>query len=151
MDASQWLDWLEGQWRISRRVESENATLHGSATFSRIADDVLDYAEKGLLTLHNGQTIRASRRYTFLARGESVVIEFADGPDLGKPFVELLFNPSTAGVLRAADTHYCGEDTYSVTFQMSLPDAYETDIAVSGPSKSYRAITRYRRIYPSGS
>lgn len=145
MGVSQLLDQFEGRWQLSRSIEQEHATMRGSATFSRAENDVLLYHEEGLLTLHNGQTVRCTRRYKFLAQGESLVIRFNDGPDDGKIFVELAFSGGTAGVLTAADKHYCGKDIYSVVYRLNLPDSYETDVSVSGPNKDYRAVTRYTR------
>ncbi|OZI44249.1 DUF6314 family protein [Bordetella genomosp. 4] len=145
MGVSQLLDQFEGHWQLSRSIEQEHATMRGNATFSRVENDVLLYHEEGLLTLHNGHTVRCTRRYKFLAQGESLAILFNDGPDEGKTFVELAFSGEITGVLTAADKHYCGKDIYSVVYRLSLPDAYETDICVSGPNKDYRAVTRYTR------
>lgn len=145
MGVSQLLDQFEGCWQLSRRIEQEHATMRGSATFSRAENDVLLYHEEGLLTLHNGQTVRCTRRYKFLAQGESLVIRFNDGPDDGKIFVELAFSGGATGILTAADKHYCGKDIYSVVYRLNLPDSYETDVRVSGPNKDYRAVTRYTR------
>lgn len=145
MGVSHLLDQFEGHWQLSRRIEQEQATMQGTATFSRVENDILLYHEEGVLTLHNGQAIRCTRRYKFLAQGESLVILFNDGPDDGKTFVELAFSGGPTGVLTAVDKHYCDKDIYSVVYRLSLPDSYETDIRVSGPNKDYRAVTRYTR------
>src|SRR5690606_24254370 len=136
---------FEGRWQLSRCIEQEGATMLGAATFARTADGGLLYEEAGLLTLRDGQTLRCTRRYRFVARGESLVILFNDGPDAGKPFVELVFADTTPGVLIAADKHFCGRDIYAVEYRLQLPASYETDVLVAGPNKRYRAVTQYAK------
>lgn len=146
MNVSDLLDMLEGAWRLSRSIEAEGAVMQGRAQFSRLAQDALLYREEGVLTLHNGQTVRCTRSYRFLAQGESLQIVFNDAPDAGKPFVTLRFSDAPSGVLIANDEHLCVADTYSVRYCLRLPAGYETDISVSGPQKKYRAVTRYSKI-----
>ena len=143
---SQLLDHLEGHWQLSRSIEEEGAAMQGSARFVRVADDELLYDEEGMLTLSNGQVIRCTRRYRFIASGERLRVLFNDGLDVGKLFVELTFGDETPGMLAAEDKHYCGQDIYSVVYRLSLPASYETDVFVTGPKKHYRALTRYTKI-----
>jgi len=147
---SQLLDQFEGQWQLSRSIAEEGATMRGSARFVRVTDGGLLYDEEGVLTLGNGQSIRCTRRYKFLADGERLTILFNDGQDAGKPFVELKFGDEASGLLTAADKHYCGQDVYSVVYRLSLPVSYETDVSVAGPKKHYRALTRYTKMATMG-
>lgn len=143
---SQLLDHFEGQWQLSRSIAEEGATMRGSARFVRAADGGLLYDEEGMLMLGNGQSIRCTRRYKFLADGEKLTILFNDGQDAGKPFVELKFGDEASGILTAVDKHYCGQDVYSVAYRLNLPVSYETDVSVAGPKKHYRALTRYTKV-----
>lgn len=146
MDISLLLDRFEGRWRLERHIEQEGAAMQGVATFSRAGEDRLLYDEAGQLTLRDGQIIRCTRRYQFVARGETLVILFNDGPDAGKTFVALACGDDGPDVLTAADPHLCGQDSYTVVYRLGLPHAYETDILVAGPHKNYRAVSRYTRL-----
>lgn len=139
------LEMFEGEWDLSRRIDEENAVMIGHARFTREGSDVLRYREEGLLTLRNGQTIRCSRRYRFVAYPDSLLIEFDDGPDQGKKFVEIRFTGNPDGLMMGLDDHHCGQDLYTVEYRLSPPGCYETHVTVSGPQKAYRAVTRYQK------
>ena len=138
-------DAFVGTWHLSRRIEGEDASMEGRAVFTCESDGSLLYREDGVLTLHNGQCIKSTRRYRFVFGHESLQILFNDGPDHGTLFVELSFAAGQDGIMTATDDHYCGKDIYAVQYRLNFPTAYETDVRVSGPKKHYRALTRYAR------
>lgn len=143
--AAEILELLSGHWRIDRKIIGEGATLSGDADFAKAADGALAYSEKGVLVLANGQELQAFRKYTYRADSAGLIVEFADGPDKGKTFVELSFVATTGNALEARDVHQCGADTYTAHYILDLPDRFQTDIVVSGPRKDYRTISTYSR------
>jgi hypothetical protein len=140
------LDGLAGRWAIEREVEGPGATLRGAASLLPDGPGALLYKETGRLTLPDGRSLEAYRSYRYRFVAGAVEIDFDDGPDRGRLFVRLVFGPLTAGRAEASAVHYCGADAYHVHYRLNLPAAFETDIAVSGPSKAYRAVSRYRRL-----
>jgi Family of unknown function (DUF6314) len=140
------LDGLAGRWAIERLFEGPGATLRGAASLLPDGPGALLYKETGQLTLPDGRTLEAYRSYRYRVVADAIEIDFGDGPDKGRLFVKLVFGQGTAGWAEASAVHYCGADVYGVHYRLNLPAAFETDIAVSGPSKAYRAVSRYRRL-----
>ncbi|WP_246731784.1 DUF6314 family protein [Methylocapsa sp. S129] len=137
---------LAGRWAIARIFEGAGATLEGVASFLPDGPGALLYRESGQLTLADGRALQAARSYRYRFLAGAVAIDFADGSDKGRLFVRLAFGPSATAQAEASAIHHCGADVYRVLYRLSLPSAFETDIAVSGPNKAYRAISRYRRL-----
>ena len=137
---------LAGRWTIDRLFEGQSATLQGAASFLPDGPGALAYSEAGRLTLSDGRALQATRSYRYRFVADAVEIDFADGPDKGRLFVLLAFGPLAAGQAEASAVHHCGADAYHVRYRLNLPSAFETDIAVSGPNKAYRALSRYTRL-----
>lgn len=136
---------LVGRWTFDRVIAAEGASMIGEASFTPEPDGRVLYQERGVLTLRDGRTGDAHRRYRFGREGDAVVIDFADGFDAGRRFVSLRFAPDASGWLTARALHPCGPDMYDVLYRLDPPDAYETDVVLKGPRKDYRIVTRFRR------
>lgn len=138
------LQHLHGAWTLSRDIRPEGAHLHGEAVFAPSGEGALAYRESGILKLADGGEFSASRQYLYRPHGDSVVVEFADGPDVRKHFLSLRFSPTDDG-LKASDVHSCGHDSYGATYTILGPAAFEVVIKVQGPAKAYELISRYSR------
>jgi Family of unknown function (DUF6314) len=138
-------DGLAGRWAITRIIEGEGAEAVGVASLRPDGDGALAYRETCQLTLPDGRVVEAYRNYRYRFVDESIDIHFDDGPDQGPLFVRLAFARSPGGQAEASDIHHCGDDIYRVLFRLDLPSLFETEIAVSGPRKNYRAVSRYER------
>ena len=140
------LDGLTGRWAIARIIEGEGARAVGVASLRPDGPRVLAYRETCELTLSDGRVFAAYRNYRYRFDGDSTEVHFDDGPDQGRLFVRLAFGPSPGRQAEAFDIHHCGDDIYRVLFRLNLPSSFETEIAVSGPRKKYRAVSRYERL-----
>lgn len=129
---------------LRRDIRPGVAQLHGEAVFTPAGEGALAYRESGILTLADGGEFSAYRQYLYRSSGDSVVVEFADGPDIGKQFLSLRFS-RTDSVLEASDVHICGNDTYRATYRILGPVAFEVIITVHGPAKAYELVSRYSR------
>lgn len=135
---------LRGAWILRRDIRPAVAHLCGNAVFAPAGEGALAYRERGILTLADGGEFSANRQYRYRLIEERIVVEFADGPDIGKQFLSLRFSP-TDSVLEASDVHICGDDTYRATYRILGPAAFEVLIMVQGPAKAYELVSRYCR------
>jgi hypothetical protein len=126
VSGSQLLGALLGSWSLNREIAAEGARMTGRAVFAEEPGGSVLYREEGMLTLGTGTTINAHRQYRFREADGALLIDFADGADHGRRFVTLRF--SGEGLLVAHDVHPCGPDWYDVTYRLSLPHSFETDI-----------------------
>jgi hypothetical protein len=140
------LDGLAGRWAIARVIEGEGAQAVGVASLRPDGVGALAYRETCQLTLSDGRVVQTYRNYRYRFVGEWIEIHFDDGPDQGRLFVRLAFAQSPGRQTEAFDIHHCGDDIYRVLFRLNLPYLFETEIAVSGPRKNYRAVSRYQRV-----
>jgi len=140
---------FEGAWEIERQI-SGKGTYAGTATFVRTGADSMDYAEKGVITLNNGEVLSGERRYTYRLHEDRIELLFADGPNVGNHFVDILFpsDPSAAWPICSGDTHYCLKDTYKAMFCFEHEDEFNITYTVCGPAKDYVSQSVYRRIRP---
>lgn len=138
------LQHLRGAWTLRRDIQPGGARLYGDAVFAPSGEGALAYRESGILTLADGGEFSAYRQYLYRSSGDSVVVEFADGPDVGRQFLSLRFSP-TDGVLEASDVHACRDDAYHATYRILGPAAFEVVITVQGPAKAYELVSRYSR------
>ena len=141
---------LGGTWAIEREIRPKG-TYSGTATFLRTGADSMDYAEKGVLSLNNGQVLSGERLYTYRLHEDSIELLFADGPNKGKHFVDILFpsDPSAEWPICSGDTHYCLKDTYKAVFCFETEDEFNITYTVCGPAKDYVSHSVYRRIEKS--
>jgi hypothetical protein len=140
------LEGLAGRWAIARAIEGEGARAVGVASLRPDGVGTLAYRETCQLTLSDGRVVQAHRNYRYRFVGETIEIHFDEGPGQGRLFVRLVFARGVGVQEEAFDIHHCRDDSYRVLFRLDLPSSFATEIAVSGPRKNYRAVSRYSRI-----
>jgi hypothetical protein len=157
-----WFQRLVGEWRITRRIsrlagdESSvddgqariEGRLRGTVSIQREDDDTLLYSEAGTLTLRNGTTVNAVRRYRYKLDDDALLIEFADGPDSGRRFIRLdtgLHAPddgdaeNAIGGLLNEDADGAPEKTGKAALRASMSAAAAVTADVSSPMESDHA------------
>ena len=95
------LDTLRGEWALRRNVDPTGEQLIGDADFASTGESALTYRESGILRLRDGRELSASRQYRYCAVGHRVDVQFADGPNTGKLFLNLAFSRKNVSI-RAA-------------------------------------------------
>lgn len=128
---------FEGAWVLERRIlhdDGPDAKFRGSARF--IPDETgLIYEEKGLMKIDGHRPVSAQRRYLWR--------EDEDGA------IEVLFEDGRAFHRidgdAPEDSHWCDPDTYDVRYEFGHWPDWISTWKVSGPRKSYRMVSNYRR------
>jgi hypothetical protein len=140
------LEFLIGSWRVTRSLRDHRlaveGSFEGSASISDTQpdcqrDEVAHYDETGefRFSRHRGP----ARRTLIVRRADEsrVMLFFADM----RPFVDL---DLSSGAWRGM--HRCGNDLYEIATTMRSSDVFEEQWRVRGATKSYDAITTYRRV-----
>jgi len=142
---------LLGNWVIERDIRPKGR-FSGTASFLSTGDTTMDYAEEGTLTLNDGTTMIGERTHTYRLHENGIEVLFADGPNAGEHFVDILFpaDPEADWPLCSGDTHYCLKDTYKAMFCFDTEDEFSITYTVCGPEKDYVSHSVYRRIKPLG-
>ncbi|WP_337997304.1 DUF6314 family protein [Oleispirillum naphthae] len=142
---------LLGNWMIERDIRPKGS-FSGTASFLSTGDATMAYAEEGTLTLNDGATMLGERRHTYRLHEDGIEVLFADGPNTGEHFVDILFpsDPEADWPLCSGDTHYCLKDTYKAMFCFDTEDEFSITYTVCGPEKDYVSHSVYRRIKPLG-
>ncbi|SNT14478.1 hypothetical protein SAMN05421775_106177 [Jannaschia aquimarina] len=126
---------LEGAWhlvRVIRHSDGTRARFVGHAVW--LAEGpVLRCREDGVLT-QAGRTMPATRETLWRADATRLHVAFRDG----RPFHS--FEP----LARIRASHDCPPDTYRLSYDFTAFPRWIVRWDVSGPRKSYRALTRYR-------
>lgn len=138
----QLLEFLRGDWDLSRRLVDRRLGLEGRfegvARFEPDGPGSARYHEEGVLTWpgHVGRAFRTLR-----CEGSDddrvVALSFPDG----RPFHLLELRRDGFEV-----EHPCGEDRYVGRFRLLGDDAWEADWSVDGPAKRLLLAATYRRI-----
>ena len=128
---------FEGTWLLSREIvdgKGPDGRFEGEAEFVRDGGN-LNYIERG--TLHLGTaSFQAERRYLWSTLGPGeIALHFDDG----RFFHSFALNP------KAHATHNCPPDWYSVHYYFENWPVWSASWDVTGPRKSYRMNSRYRR------
>lgn len=126
---------FEGTWALNRRIEHSDGTLahfEGHAIWAPDAEGLCQ-EESGTLRIGKGTPIVAKRSY--LWRPE-LSVHFDDG----RFFHDV---PPLGG--EAA--HWCAPDQYDVIYDFALWPEFRVTWQVSGPRKSYRMDSTYRRTH----
>ncbi|MBM9595233.1 DUF6314 family protein [Roseitranquillus sediminis] len=130
------LDDFAGRWALERRIEDRRAgqvlRLEGRVTLAPTAGG-LDVAEEGRLQLPDGTSLAAVRRYRWHRAGPVIAVDFDDG----RPFHQ--FDPA---VPRALAEHFCGADSYRVTYDFTAWPRWTVTWQVGGPRKNYVSESR---------
>lgn len=140
--------YLLGRWQVRRLVRDGRAgttfSFSGEARVSplkpREGARTARYEEQGELAGPAGSG-PASRRLTIeeLADGR-LRLFLADGSF----FVDLDLRAGSSSAV-----HPCGDDCYEIETRPLGPERFEERWRVSGPEKSYEALTSYERLGPS--
>jgi hypothetical protein len=128
---------LAGEWEL-RRTMSGAGSMSGRAVFTPLRPGVLHYREDGRLELASGHVGEAYREYYYLLEHDHIHVTFADAPPGERTFLRLRPLP-VAGCAgsQAHDTHYCGRDVYTGTYDFESAGRLVVTIAVRGPEKDY--------------
>lgn len=86
--------------------------------------------------MQNGQGFETSRQTLWRQDGGGIDVTFADG----RPFHRI------TGGTRSLAFHGCPPDDYWLSYDFTLWPRWSVRWDVSGPRKSYRALTRYVRV-----
>jgi hypothetical protein len=135
---------LSGSWLLRRSVDT-GATMTGVATFARRDDGRLDYAERGQLTLTNGQILDAERHYIFEEEDCGFLVWLPKVPPRLFHRVALRCNGSS---LVGTAVHWCGDDRYTSRYEFVAAGSFVVQHAVCGPRKRYVIETLYARSLP---
>ena len=135
---------LIGAWVLDRQVEGV-AAMSGTAVFEADEPGWLAYREAGWLRLAGGQSFHAERRYLFQPRSTGFAVFFAETPP--RLFQEVGLSEER-GLLSGEAVHRCEPDLYRSRYTFRSDGTFSIHHSVSGPRKSYRVDTLYRRLDP---
>jgi hypothetical protein len=135
---------LVGSWSLRRSIDN-GAAMTGTATFIGRADGWFDYAEHGRLTLADGQSLDAVRRYVFEEADDGFAVWFVEAPP--RLFHRVVLRRAGTSLVGAA-AHCCGDDRYDSRYEFPADGSFVIDHAVRGPRKRYVMRTRYTRDPP---
>ena len=131
-----------GEWTLTRTIEDRLGPpghFTGTAVLEPDAPG-LSYTETGQLTLGDGPTFQAERRYLWRANGPLIDVVFSDH----RPFHR--FDPNMGG---EGERHYCDPDVYDVIYDFSDWPRWATTWTVTGPRKDYVMTSDFRPIATS--
>lgn len=124
---------FEGAWRLERKISDDlgpNGVFEGEAIWAPVPDGAR-LTEKGLLKLNGQKALQAERSYVWR---DDLTVWFPDGR----------FFHSVP--LHGGETeHWCDPDMYRVAYDFSAWPKFQTIWTVSGPRKSYRMVSVYKR------
>ena len=127
--------WSLGRW-IDDRAEDRRVQFVGTADFVPERGRLI-YTERGLMHLPDSGPIRAERSYVWeFAPDGRIAVRFADG----RPFHD--FDPMAA---RPRAEHHCAPDHYVVDYDFDPWPRWRCIWTVTGPRKSQRIASSYRR------
>jgi hypothetical protein len=132
-------DFLEGEWRLERRLDDRHAgqqgILIGKALFAPEGNELL-YSEEGRLVIggHDGPAEQV-HRYAFQAPARAQV-HFRDGR---------FFHDLDLAAGRWTATHLCAPDRYDGDFTALGADSWRVVWRVTGPRKDLILDSSYRR------
>lgn len=134
-------DRLEGAWYLDRTIEGQ-ASMSGTAVFTRLDPGMLKYREEGRITLADGKTFDGHREYFFERAPGGFAVFFAEQPPR-------LFHG--IAIVREGDafagsaTHLCTPDTYDSSYRFLADGSFVIRHTVHGPRKDYLSATTFRR------
>ncbi|KAK0347119.1 hypothetical protein LTS02_004095 [Friedmanniomyces endolithicus] len=164
---------MQGNWNISRKIESEDpaysGTLQGQASFhprfptadksGRVADLEFVYVESGEFTSSSsGMTMHARRRYVYRYSevDDQLSVWFVkpeNDLEVDYLFHDLTFVPPAearkAGACIAKADHLCVDDMYWTQYTLPMEAIvlrrFKIEHTVKGPQKDYVATTQFTR------
>jgi hypothetical protein len=134
-------DRLEGAWDLDRTIEGQ-ASMTGTAVFTRLDTGALKYREEGRITLADGKAFDGHREYLFERAPGGFAVFFAEQPPrLFHGIVVVQDGDALAG----SATHLCTPDTYDSSYRFLADGAFVIRHTVHGPRKDYLSATSFRR------
>jgi hypothetical protein len=122
------MDWLRGEWTVTRVINQGTGSFSGRASFAAdpASADVLIWTETGRLRLggHDGPAGRTLRIEP--ASDGAWEVRFADG----RHFHALDLSDGSDDV-----THLCGPDTYRGRYEVQTADRFAVTWRITGPRK----------------
>ncbi|RMZ03842.1 hypothetical protein D0862_05518 [Hortaea werneckii] len=160
---------LQGSWRISRRISSQDPKFSGASEGQAhfhprlpTADDFdfeYLYIETGTFTSSAGLQMQASRRYVYRyceVKDQLSVWFVKPNADLEVDYLfhDLHFSPPAENreqwACVAKADHLCVQDMYTTRYTLPLKGIwlprFEVEHVVKGPAKSYVATTEFKRM-----
>ena len=133
---------LVGSWALSRTIDN-GCSMIGTATIARRCGGQFDYREQGGLTLPDGRTVEAERRYLFAPEDAGFTVLFAETPPrlFHRVALEKL-GPNLVGI----GVHLCADDCYESHYEFRADGAFTVEHRVRGPRKRYAISSRYSRM-----
>jgi Family of unknown function (DUF6314) len=133
---------FEGSWSLERSV-SNNTSMIGEAFFSVIAENRLNYLEKGSMILPHQVQLPFERCYLYEIEPNALTIFFED---------HRLFQhiPLAIGdhALYGDAVHYCVDDVYRSHYTFYPDHRFNIRHIVSGPHKDYSILTHFIKRLP---
>ena len=137
-------DFLEGSWRLDRKIDDLKLKIQGSMTGVSIirpqqserSNKVLSYREEGRLCFGNyEEDVHRSYQFSFFEKQKAQVL-FSDGSffhelDLSSGFCEV--------------SYICKDDVYTGQFQVVSSTIWLSQWCVNGPSKDLKLNNSYQR------
>jgi hypothetical protein len=134
-----------GNWEINRTL-SNNDQATGVANFSVYDEHLLHYEEELTVRLSAAGCVHEAYQeyYYFYDELEDLIVQkFSHGG----VFITLKFISDATQKYVATAQHPCREDIYYATYIIENKDNFTTIYHVLGPSKDYKIITNYVKIY----
>ena len=135
-------DRLEGCWILTRNI-THQATMQGTARFSRVREDTLSYHERVQVRLSSGSLYEAYRDYVFNRDRHGFTVLFAESEQ--KLFHQVALTLSDGCLLGVAE-HLCSADRYLSMYKFLPNGSYAVEHQVYGPKKAYISTTMYSRL-----
>ncbi len=130
-----------GEWRVTRDIahaDGAAAKFEGRARFVQDGAKAV-YSETGTLRLATGESIKAERRYLWAEDQIGTLQVFFED---GRHFHEISAEETVA-------EHWCGPDTYHVTYDFGDWPSWSSVWRVKGPRKDYCMTSHYWRTLAS--
>ncbi|MEP5151847.1 DUF6314 family protein [Planktotalea sp.] len=128
-----------GRWSIDRSITEAHAPnparFVGSATITE-GPVVWVFAEEGTLSLAQGSTMKAERKYLWKSVGNGFDVFFAD---------ERFFHRFDL-TAQAQASHWCDPDQYDVAYDFSAWPVWSSTWNVAGPRKDYVMQSSFLRL-----
>lgn len=133
-------DFLEGAWRLTRRMRDirrgEMGRLAGEAHFTREGPGLFFYEERGTLSL-GGMRTEAQRAYRYEMTGTGFRVLFPDGR---------FFHEARRAGKRAEVAHDCAPDLYRGRYRFQTPDLWFLSWRITGPRKDLVISSLFLRL-----
>ncbi len=121
--------------------------MNGSAWFTWLDEETLQYREEGELRLFSGSSHLAYRELFYSLDTNRIVVRLRLGSDPQHLLFQLALEPSgpTPWPASSSAIHICGQDTYEGGYVFETRHQFRTTVKVNGPSKNYTIASCFTR------